>query len=407
MRRLLLGLLLVAPSLALGATGVCNTYTVGSGYADALEARSACSDWIFETYGITTSCSDNSSSMRIAVTYWHAIVAGETSYAVEMDSTCDDYDGSGHSHNKQIYRWDYGESVSDCPRSSNDPDGSVWDSQLEACVCPAGTTSFFGTDGSYSCVPELPECTPSEPTFMGYLNDQPVCSYDGHCGEGEQGGLVDGEWVCLPDACDGGTYINGACITPDDTTNQPQTEHNEPDSDGDGTPDSQDDDIDGDGTPNSQDDDIDGDGVLNPDDQSNEDKGSATAQGGCDQPPSCTGDAQECALLKQQWYAMCYTEDYQSDSGGFYDPDSSDDIESRIDVALQDFKSRVEGSAVVTGIDGFFSLAGGGSCPSYSVSAWVFDITLDQWCSPEIPWGMISGLLFAVALLIAARIAVS
>ncbi len=96
------------------------------------------------------------------------------------------------------------------------------------------------------------------------------------------------------------------------------------DTDGDGIPDTNDGDIDGDGTPNGSDPDADGDGIPNEDDptpngggsggdaakgddtenESEKGKGQAT---NCDSPPSSEGDAQLAAIHMQLWINACET----------------------------------------------------------------------------------------------------
>lgn len=215
------------------------------------------------------------------------------------------------------------------------------------------------------------------------------------------------QWVCLPDACDEGLYINGVCYTEDDMSSSPSSDYGQFDSDGDGVPDAQDGDIDGDGIPNDQDDDIDGDGIpnLSDPDPFGRDNGTATASGGCDQPPVCSGgDPQLCAILKQQWYAMCRSDLEGLDGEDFYNGQSGD-FSDRISGVVSNFRDRISNSVIVDAVNDFFAVPGGGSCPVYHVSTWVFDITLDQWCSNEIPWHLISGIVIAVSLLLAIRIA--
>lgn len=130
---------------------------------------------------------------------------------------------------------------------------------------------------------------------------------------------------------------------------------------------------------------------------------SGTASGNCETPPSCQGDANLCAILRQQWETMCYGSEYELE-GDFYTPEEGVP-KDRLGQAFTDFRQRISDGTIVDGIDNFFSVSVGGSCPSYSVNAWVFSIQLDQWCSSEIPWELIEGIIMAVALLIASRIA--
>jgi len=45
----------------------------------------------------------------------------------------------------------------------------------------------------------------------------------------------------------------------------------------------------------------------------------------------------------------------------------------------------------------------GGSCPVWSVNAWVFTIVIDQHCSNNIPWAAIRAVLLACAGFVAFR----
>ncbi|MDF1693288.1 MAG: hypothetical protein P1U47_13040 [Zhongshania sp.] len=72
---------------------------------------------------------------------------------------------------------------------------------------------------------------------------------------------------------------------------------------------------------------------------------------------------------------------------------------------LTNFQFRVSESAVGSSWKNFFNVSITGSCPSYALSTWIFNITFDQWCSAMMPWGLISGVLMACALFMAGRIA--
>ncbi|WP_444925109.1 hypothetical protein ACJJH9_09845 [Microbulbifer sp. DLAB2-AF] len=439
MRRLLQALLLALaslPALSLAGTQSC-VDTVAGYFSDINAAENACKSqaphwqfcdrrpnsdppyvgWIVLTHvdGGTEVNGDYGSN------------CAESAYA--NDSTWDDYtavahifyyadqcpDGTTENSNGQCV------GPGNCD-SAGDATGSTWDNTLEQCTCPEGQIDIMHPDVGYQCMVEPPECTPNSGGFLGYANDTPICDFNDFCGDGSSGGLINGNWACVPDTAScqpPNVEVNGSCMPQEQLTPNPSETFgpNASDLDGDGIPDGQDDDIDGDGIPNSQDNDIDGDGVSNENDtQKNgpgtgigdgSNSGSATASGGCEQPPTCTGDPQECAAIKQQWYAMCYTEDYKSNDQGFYSPESTDDLDSRFEVALSTFSDRMQASELVSGVGSFFDFSGGGSCPSYSVSAGPFDITFDQWCSNVMPWGLISGILFAVALLISGRIVVS
>ena len=116
------------------------------------------------------------------------------------------------------------------------------------------------------------------------------------------------------------------------------------DVDGDGTPNSSDLDIDGDGVPNSNDHDIDGDGLANDNDPDIDGDGTANGAdtdtdgdgiddtndltpdgdgdgsevgggGSCSVRPSCSGDAIQCAILYQTWASRCETDKDQAVGG--------------------------------------------------------------------------------------------
>ena len=211
-------------------------------------------------------------------------------------------------------KWDGNNCVSTIPDCSDPqyPQGSSYDSTLEQCLCPEGQTDYLDPNGGFYCTEPLDDCTPSSPNFTGaWVNETPICSYNS-CPEGQNGGMVDlgngPEWACVEDNQCVGTWINGSCIAPEDTTPEPDT-HTDKDTDGDGVPDSSDSDMDGDGIPNSTDDDIDGDGVPNADDMTNEKESSASGGGSCESAPVCQGDAVQCAILQQQWLTRCSSED--------------------------------------------------------------------------------------------------
>lgn len=73
--------------------------------------------------------------------------------------------------------------------------------------------------------------------------------------------------------------------------------------------------------------------------------------------------------------------------------------------AFQDFSDGVSNTPVVSSIGNFLTIPAGGGCPTWTVTAWVFDITIDQFCSSSIPWGLISGMILFVASVLAFRIA--
>jgi len=72
---------------------------------------------------------------------------------------------------------------------------------------------------------------------------------------------------------------------------------------------------------------------------------------------------------------------------------------------LGDFMEGITSADIVNSMDEFLTIDGGGSCPVWNVSAWVFVLTVDQFCSPHIPWALIRGVILFIASVIAYRIA--
>lgn len=72
---------------------------------------------------------------------------------------------------------------------------------------------------------------------------------------------------------------------------------------------------------------------------------------------------------------------------------------------LGDFMEGITSAEIISSMDEFLTIDGGGSCPVWNVSAWIFTLTIDQFCSPHIPWGLIRGVILFVASVIAFRIA--
>lgn len=148
------------------------------------------------------------------------------------------------------------------------------------CECELNGGGWLELGGSGECTSSPDDCDSSSPDYMGTVNDIPVCDPDSNCQAGETYGLVNDQPVCIPPDhgppdCDFQTVAvavgeNGdggfTCAPPNNQPEPPQP----PDSDGDGTPDSNDpdsNDSDGDGTPDSQEGgDHDGDGIANSDD---------------------------------------------------------------------------------------------------------------------------------------------
>lgn len=72
---------------------------------------------------------------------------------------------------------------------------------------------------------------------------------------------------------------------------------------------------------------------------------------------------------------------------------------------LQGFVDRVRASPMGQASANYLSVNSGGSCPRWSVSVWVFDIELDQFCSGDIPWSAIKAVILAAAGFLAFRMA--
>ena len=90
-------------------------------------------------------------------------------------------------------------------------------------------------------------------------------------------------------------------------------------------------------------------------------------------------------------------------SGGWYESDPNLTVEG----LMNDFQNTINTGDVMLAVDNFFTLDTSSSCPVWSVDAWVFSIVIDQFCSDNIPWVLIQGIIIATALLLAGRIALT
>jgi len=72
---------------------------------------------------------------------------------------------------------------------------------------------------------------------------------------------------------------------------------------------------------------------------------------------------------------------------------------------LTEFVGKVQQTPVASQTSSFLTFRATGSCPRWSVSAWVFDIDIDQLCSGDIPWNAIKAVILAAAGFFAFRIA--
>lgn len=190
----------------------------------------------------------------------------------------------------------------------------------------------FGGDIQYYCSPDFDETDEECENPISDFNGDTICGDAKEECENSGGtyGYVGGEQTCISDDyeddildCNDAEIpmiLNGeiVCTSPvdvDESHDTPETDTpHEVDTDGDGTPDNDDDDIDGDGTPNGTDNDIDGDGIDNDDDptpngQTDEEgdgeESSVDGGGSCTIAPKCTGDAVQCAILFQTWAQRC------------------------------------------------------------------------------------------------------
>lgn len=177
------------------------------------------------------------------------------------------------------------------------------------------------------------------------------------------------------------------------------------DHDNDGIPneDDVDADSDGDGIPNGTDNDWVYTGPGSPGSgESGEEGGSATgyASGNCQQAPQCSDNSVECAILRQEWEAMCLDADTDIFEG-LTDEEREITMESSID----QFKVRIEQAELITGLNSFFTIPAGGACPVWNVDVGWTTITIDHFCSDQIPWAIIAGVILACASYAALRIA--
>ncbi len=128
-----------------------------------------------------------------------------------------------------------------------------------------------------------------------------------------------------------------------------------------------------------------------------------TVSGGdnCESAPVClNGDQIQCSQLLQAWHLRCGGDPLDSN---FFEVGTEGDISFQS--SLEYFKTELQQLDNVNTIENFFSFNGSGSCPIWSVQALIFNIVIDQQCSPDVPWDLIRGVIIAVSILLAARIA--
>lgn len=137
----------------------------------------------------------------------------------------------------------------------------------------------------------------------------------------------------------------------------------------------------------------------------------SSASSSCPAKPQCkknTGieaDDNACKKLLQEYFSACPGNPTEN---GLFDIDKDELGEGRpltFKNSLEDFKTSMTDSENVQAINEFFSFEGSGTCPVWQVQAMGFNIVIDQQCSPNIPWDLIRGMIIAVSILLAARIA--
>src|SRR5690606_40851547 len=72
---------------------------------------------------------------------------------------------------------------------------------------------------------------------------------------------------------------------------------------------------------------------------------------------------------------------------------------------LEKFSTDVLATPIASQSTNFMTFNASGSCPRWSVNAWVFDIRLEQLCTGDIPWGAIKAIILAAAAFFSFRIA--
>src|SRR5690606_657577 len=112
-----------------------------------------------------------------------------------------------------------------------------------------------------------------------------------------------------------------------------------------------------------------------------------------------------CLILVQTWHTRCGGEPL--DDKIFELPEEGSGEELSFANSLAKFKKELEKLPNAQAITRFFQFNASGSGTVGWVSGMGVEIVLDQQCSSHIPWGIISGILIAVASLVAARVALT
>lgn len=126
--------------------------------------------------------------------------------------------------------------------------------------------------------------------------------------------------------------------------------------------------------------------------------------GECDDEPVCPEGDIECLQFIQLWHTRCGGEKIDSK---FFEMADQGDAEASFSKSFTNFKTELEKLPNTQHIQNFFQFNASGSCPVWQVNAWVFDVVIDQQCSSDIPWDLIAGVIIAVSVLLAARIALT
>jgi len=130
-----------------------------------------------------------------------------------------------------------------------------------------------------------------------------------------------------------------------------------------------------------------------------------SASGGqsCSAPPVCAGDPIQCQQLQQAWLSRC-----ESSTAAFHQSDKVTDTLT-FSSSLDTFQASIDQAPINAAIDSFFQVnLSGSACPQWSATVAPFGtIVFDHLCSDVMNWGLVSGVLMIVSLLIAGRIALT
>jgi hypothetical protein len=282
------------------------------------------------------------------------------------------------------------------------------------CYCDSGekaVNDFLGR-GYSVCTPQPEEeCSPSHPHYINTVSSDGVttdiCDFsDGNgCPENHGTATVNGEVFCYPhseDTClSGQTNVDGVCLDNESLEQDPDQDKPESDLDNDGVPNHSDPDIDGDGIPNSED--------LYPEGSGSGASGgsavssSANASGACSTRPSCDGgDPANCAILIQQWEAMCYVENSEYSETKYYE--GNEDHEQALKDSVTGFKSHIENSDTINHVKGFLEVDSSGVCYAPAADLGVLgSIDMSVWC--DFDWELIGNIFLLIGAFAAFKVA--